>query len=316
MLDLTIAIPTYNGEKRLPLVFEKLRSQTGTEEIAWEVLVVDNNSSDATAAIVEQFRQEWPGEIPLRYVFEKEQGLAFAREKAVTEANGEFVGFLDDDNLPTSNWVAAAYQFGKQNPQAGAYGGCILGDFEVAPPENFGRIASFLAIVDRGDRPLQYRVEKKILPPGAGLVVRTLAWREQVPKTLALVGRNTQKMFASEDIQVLRYIQQGGWEIWYNPAMVIYHRIPQHRLQKSYLMKLCFGVGASSYPIRMLKYPAWQRPFWVVLYGLNDTRKILWYLWKHKTSIQNQTVAAVELQFLLGRLVSPCYFLFKGFPIK
>lgn len=309
MIYLTVAIPTYNGEKRLPDVLEKLRSQTGTEAIAWEVLVVDNNSSDNTPAVVQQFQQNWPEKIPLRYVFEHKQGLSFARQKAVTEARGELVGFLDDDNFPTPNWVAAAYQFAQEHPQAGAYGGKIIGKFESDLPKNFDRIACFLAIIEKGDQPLLYSIKQRMLPPGAGLIIRTSAWLENVPETLVLRGRTTKQMLASEDVEALRHIQKSGWEIWYNPAMIIYHCIPSHRTERPYLTKLCFGVGLSSYPIRMLKYPPWQYPFWIIVYGINDTRKILLHLWQHKNAIRTETVTASEMQFLLGRLLSSWYFI-------
>ncbi|MFY7805244.1 MAG: glycosyltransferase, partial [Limnoraphis robusta] len=67
MLDFTIAIPTYNGAKRLPQVLDKLRSQTDVEQISWEVIVVDNNSTDNTAEIVQQYQQNWLLNVPLRY---------------------------------------------------------------------------------------------------------------------------------------------------------------------------------------------------------------------------------------------------------
>lgn len=59
MLDFTVAIPTYNGANRLPLVLEKLRSQINTENISWEVIIVDNNSSDNTSKIVQDYQSRF-----------------------------------------------------------------------------------------------------------------------------------------------------------------------------------------------------------------------------------------------------------------
>ncbi|MEO0870260.1 MAG: glycosyltransferase, partial [Cyanobacteria bacterium J06642_11] len=111
--DFTIAICTYNGAQRLPAVFEHLKQQLGTQGIRWEILVIDNNSSDATADVVNQYQQNWPTESPLHYLFEKRQGAAYARQLAMKTARSELVGFLDDDNLPNEHWVAAAYKFGQ-----------------------------------------------------------------------------------------------------------------------------------------------------------------------------------------------------------
>ena len=134
MLDFTVAIPTYNGANRLPLVLEKLRSQINTENISWEVIIVDNNSSDNTSKIVQDYQSRFSEFVSIRYLFEPQQGAAFARLKAIKEAKGTYIGFLDDDVLPDKNWIYAAYSFCQAHPQAGAVGGQIHGDFEVKPP--------------------------------------------------------------------------------------------------------------------------------------------------------------------------------------
>ena len=176
MVNFTVAIPTYNGAKRLPKLLDKLQSQSQIEQLDWEVLVVDNNSQDNTSQVIKEYQQKWSNFLSLKSVVEKRQGAAFARQRAVEAAQSELVGFLDDDVLPNNNWVAAAYQFGQKHPQAGAYGGQIHGDFEVDPPPNFSKIASFLAIRELGSQPQLYEPEKLILPPSASWVVRKPVW--------------------------------------------------------------------------------------------------------------------------------------------
>ncbi|NEO81534.1 glycosyltransferase, partial [Moorena sp. SIO4G3] len=105
MIDFTVAICTYNGETRLPQVLKRLLYQIKTDHFAWEILIIDNNSTDNTSKIVEEY-QSHPGAYPIRYYFEPKQGIAFARRRAIQESKGEYVGFLDDDNLPTSDWVS------------------------------------------------------------------------------------------------------------------------------------------------------------------------------------------------------------------
>ncbi len=308
MVDFTVAIPTYNGAKRLPPLLEKLRSQTAVDQLDWEVVVVDNNSSDHTAAVVKQYQQQWLPGVELRYCFEPEQGLAFARQRAIIEAKGEWIGFLDDDNHPAPEWVAAAYEFGQTHPQVGAYGSRILGKFEVCPPENFERIAPLLALTDRGSEARYYEPHKKLLPPGAGLVVRRDAWLQQVPSRLVLVGRVGGQMLASEEFEALLHIQNAGWQIWYNPKMVIDHCIPRQRLEKEYLIRLCRGIGLSRYRTRMLSVSPWQQPLALLAYMLNDLRKIIRHLVKYKTAIKTDLVAACELELYLSCLRSPFFF--------
>lgn len=308
MVEITVAICTYNGATRLPKVLELLRSQSLTEHIAWEILVVDNNSTDNTAVVVKEYQSNWSKAYPIRYYFEARQGLAFARRKAIQEAKGSLVGFLDDDNFPASNWVSAAYQFGQLHPKAGAYGSRIYGDYEVEPPANFDKIACFLAIIDRGDQPIQYELRPGLLPAGAGLVIRKQAWLEHVPELPILTGVCTTALSSKgEDLETLSYIRNAGLEIWYNPEMSIHHGIPKSRLEKEYLLKLFRGVGLSRYPIRMLRFKAWQKPLILPVYIVNDLRKLIIYLIKYRRILKSDLVATCEIELLWHGLVSPFY---------
>ena len=312
MIDFTVAICTYNGEKRLPAVLDRLRSQINTEQISGEIVVIDNNSTDNTAKLIQEYQVNWPQAYPIKYYFEPAQGLAFARQRAVQEANGTLVGFLDDDNLATPNWVAEAYAFGQAHPKAGAYGSKISGEFEVEPPENFWRISPFLAI-GGGTKAICYTSSdykysyKKVLPPGAGLVIRKQAWIESVPERLIFQGRVGASLVAAEDIEALLHIRKAGWEIWYNPEMHIYHQIQKQRLEKEYLMKLLRSIGLGRHHTRMLGYKLWQRPLVFPVYMANDLRKIILHFIKYRSVLKTDVVAACEMELLLGSIMSPFY---------
>lgn len=306
-LDFTVAIPTYNGASRLPELLNRLQIQLYTENLSWEIIVVDNNSSDNTAKVVQSYQENWQSPYPLKYCFELQQGAAYARKRAVQEAKGKLIGFLDDDNYPELNWVAAAYAFGQKYPQTGAYASQIHPQWEVEPPENFQRIAPFLAITERGDLPLLYEPSKKLLPPSAGLVVRRQAWLDSLPNQLILTGRVTGNMLTSEDLEMLSYLQKYGWEIWYNPEMEIYHQIPESRLKKEYLIPFFQGIGLSRYVTRMVNIKSWHRPIALLAYTINDIRKILLHLLKYRLKVKTELVAACEMQLFLSSLISPFY---------
>lgn len=313
MVDFTVAICTYNGEKRLPEVLDCLRSQINTENISWEILVIDNNSKDNTAQVVRDYQKNWPAAYPLKYHFETQQGAAFARKRAIKESQSDLIGFLDDDNLPEPTWVAEAYLFAEKHPNAGAYGSQIHGDFEVEPPENFDRIIPFLAITERGSQPLLYNPKQKLLPPSAGLVVRKEAWLANVPKRCILSGRVPGSMLTSEDLEVLAYIQQSGWEIWYNPAMELRHKIPRSRLEKDYLIPFFRGIGLSRYVTRMVGVKPGLKPLALFAYTVNDTRKILLHLLKYRNQVKTSLVAACEFELLVSSLKSPFYLWKNGY---
>ena len=304
--DFTIVIATYNSEDRLGKVLDCLRCQIDTSDIVWEIIVVDNNSTDGTAQVVERYQANWPKSIPLRYAFESQQGAGYARQLGTRLANSPLVGYLDDDNFPWINWVRTAYRFGKQNPNIGVYGSRIRGKFLSSPPPNFERIAALLALTDRGSKPIPYKPEAKVLPPGAGLVVRRRAWLENVPEERILAEKFGDRE-AGEDLEVVLRIQRAGWPVWYNANMWMHHEIPGSRLTRAYLTTLCKGIGLSRYHTRMLSFAPWQRPFVILPYALNDTRKILRHLLHYRQQILTDTVAASEMMLYAASLVSPLH---------
>lgn len=321
VVDLTVAIPTYNGARRLPEVLDRLRASCQStalkvnqaETFRWEVIVVDNNSTDDTAKVVQAYQANWPGQCSLRYCFEPKQGAAHARHRAFVEAKGALIGFLDDDNIPALDWVNAAYAFAQEHPKAGAYGSRIRGDFEVTPPENFQKLTPFLAITERGSEPSRYEPRHRVLPPSAGLVVRKQAWLESVPKHLILSGRTPGSMLTGEDLELLAYIQAKGWEIWYNPALQIDHKIPGWRLEREYLIPFFRGIGLSRHVTRMLGVKPWQRPVATLAYMANDVRKIVFHLLKHGFRVQSDLIAACEMQLFVSSLESPFYLWRHGY---
>ncbi|SKB12235.1 Glycosyl transferase family 2 [Planktothrix sp. PCC 11201] len=307
MVDITIAIPTYNGATRLPAVLEKLRSQTGTEQINWEIIIVDNNSTDSTAELVKTYQDNWSDIVPLKCVLETEQGAAFARKRAIKESESLLIGFLDDDTLPALDWVEKAYEFAQNHPKAGAFGSQIHGVYEAETPTNFNRISSFFAITERGDSPHLYEPKMKMLPPSAGLVVRCQVWLETVPEDTFLSGRSSQSILNSEDLEAIMYIQNAGWEIWYNSEMHLYHQIPKQRLERDYLLFLMRSTGLARHHIRMLRLKPWQRPLLFPLGLGNDMRKAIAYYLKHRKELKTDVVAACEMEFLKSTVISPFY---------
>ncbi|MEQ9486277.1 hormogonium polysaccharide biosynthesis glycosyltransferase HpsE [Coleofasciculus sp. F4-SAH-05] len=307
MIELTVAICTYNGAARLPQVLDGLVVQIDTEPFVWEIIVIDNNSRDRTADVVHQYQAQ--SNHPIHYYFEAKQGLAFARRLGIKKAQGDWVAFLDDDNLPSPNWVSSVYSFAQSHPQAGAYGGQIQGVYETNPPENFHRIASCLGIIDRGSTPFRYDIDSRgLLPAGAGLVVRQSVWLEHIPDQPMLKGVCGQSVSSKgEDLETLSYIRNAGWEIWHNPDMVIEHHIPRSRLEKDYLLQVFRGIGLSRYPIRRLQFPDLSLGLMVLVYLVSDCRKLIIHWIKYGTVLNTDIVAACEGQLFWYSLISPFY---------
>lgn len=319
MVNFSVAICTYNGETRLPLVLDRLLNQKQTESLNWEILVIDNNSTDQTAKVVQVYQSKFSQLSPkIRYYFEPKQGIAFARRLAIKQSKSPLIGFLDDDNFPSHFWVYQAYLFSQIYPKSGAYGSQINPLYEVNPPDNFNRISCFLAIINRGEKPFRYDLMQRwLFPPGAGLVIRKQAWLSCVPNSpffRGVTGKSLQHK--GEDIEALSYLRKAGWEIWHNPQMQVDHYIPESRLQKSYLVKLLRGIGLSRYPTRMLQLSNWQKPFFILVYLMNDLRKFMFHYFRYYNVLQTDPIARSELEFFFSSFMSPFYHWLKGASLR
>jgi glycosyltransferase involved in cell wall biosynthesis len=305
--DFTVAIPTYNGAERLPRVLDKLRSQLGTESLKWEIIVVDNNSTDQTAAVVKSYQESWDLPCELTYILETKQGATFARHRAIQVATSELIGFLDDDNLPQENWVISAYKAGINYPEVGAFNGKIHGKFITPPPANFERIQSYIAIRDHGEIAHAYVPERLHLPPGAGLVVRRQAWLDSVPHNPKVLGNTAGKMARGEDYEPLLYMHNAGWKIWYEPTLEIEHEIPPWRLTRKYLMNLSQSCGLATYNLAVITVPPKEKPvlFLRTIYG--NLKRIVKHLLRYYLPGKRDLVSDCELIFLWGCMVSPFY---------
>lgn len=303
--DLTVAIPTYNGAERLPAVLEHLRAQIVPGSWRWEILIVDNNSQDETARVVQSWQSTWELDVPLRYCFEPRQGLAYARMKAVEKGAGTLIGFLDDDNWPSQSWVVAACQFGQDHPQVGAFGSQIQAEFEQPPPDYFKAVQSFLVIRNYSNQPKPYQPETLRLPAGAGLVVRKQAWLDSMPAQPLRTQRG------GNDYEISLHMHRQGWQIWHNPAMQIAHHIPAKRVEPDYLRGLAFQYGLCTTELLMIAANPWHRPFILARNLAGGLRRTIAHWLVHRRSLDQDPGAACYMAFHLGSLFSPFAYLRK-----
>src|SRR6266849_3866937 len=129
----SVIVCCHNSASRLPATLTHLAGQRCEGRFPWEVILVDNASSDGTARFAREF---WPHDAPgsLRVVLEARLGLAYARRRGVSEANYEFLSFVDDDNWVCPNWVQLVWKLMMQHPDVGACGGFCIAKCELPPP--------------------------------------------------------------------------------------------------------------------------------------------------------------------------------------
>jgi len=265
----TVAVCTYNGAKRIGPVIEALGKQS-IRAGAWELLVIDNASTDETGkAAVRLIADELGGRG--RVVCEPQPGLSYARARAAREAQGKIICFLDDDNIPAPDFITAAVRAFEERPKAGVIGGKVLPRWENPPTPLAQAVAPFaLAICDRGDKAFCYK--ENLGPVGAGLCIRTQVllniYRDQII-VRSVIGRKGAGHGGGEDLVIAVRTWQLGYECWYVPSLNIEHLLPVSRMQKAYLLQLYQGIGRGQAATRRISDWRARTPLaWLI--GIKD----------------------------------------------
>ena len=128
-IRVTVAICTWNRAELLELALERMARLVVPPDTWWELVVVNNNSTDNTDKVLERFERR----LPLRRVFEPMPGLSNARNTALREAKGDYVLWTDDDVLVSEGWLGGFVESVRANPSASLYGGPIDAAFLVEP---------------------------------------------------------------------------------------------------------------------------------------------------------------------------------------
>jgi GT2 family glycosyltransferase len=216
-------------------------------EIPWEVIVVDNASTDDTARVAQK---SWPTGIAvsLHVVREPRLGVSYARERGLAEAKYEFVSFVDDDNWVFPGWVDTVAEVMSQHPEAGACGGQSEPVHEILPPPVwFEQFKAWFAVGP--DLPEECDVtDSRGVLWSAGLTIRRSAWKELRSNGFhfLLPGRQGSALSAGEDDELCLALRLLGWRLWYNPRLWLRHFMPAQRLEWPHLRRRARASGEAS----------------------------------------------------------------------
>lgn len=214
----------------------RLKIPAGVE---WELLIIDNNSTDATHGVLASFTSR----LPLRRDFEPRPGLSNARNRAVREAHGDYILWTDDDVLVDENWLAEYCDAFRKWPDASVFGGMVEPCFEGTPPpwlpRVFSQVASAYATRDLGAESIPLTHEK--IPYGANYAVRTA---DQVRYTYdPCLGVRPDSNMGGEETTVVRAMLTDGLKGWWVPGARVRHFIPRTRQTTRYLRRYFYGYG-------------------------------------------------------------------------
>ncbi len=256
----SVVICCYNSSERLPETLKHLLAQQDSDRIPWEVVLVDNGSTDGTQATAQHL---WTSQsiASLNIVSESRQGLNFARDRGAWEAKYEFVCFVDDDNWVNSDWVANIFKIMTGDPSITACGGSTRAVFETTPADWFKKYEGHFAIGSQGNDTGEI-TDKRGRLWGAGLTIRRSSWLKLVKNGFRHLTADRQgtELCSGGDSELCYALSLAGGKLWYDPALKLDHYIPSARLTWSYARKLHRGFGSSSIHLDPYLYTLRRRP--------------------------------------------------------
>lgn len=239
MLDVTVAVCTWNRARLLDQTLQKMRSLDVPPTARWELLVVNNNCTDDTDAVIARHA----GALPLRRLLEPKQGHCNARNCAIDAARGELVIWTDDDVLVHPNWVRAYLEAAQRWPQATYFGGETRPWYEVPPAAWIDRnrevLAGMLLLCQRGrvERPL----EGEEFCVGANMAYRRRVFEQfRFDPQLGLCGDNAVR---GDEVAFQMQLRQAGHVGVFVPGAVVEHFLERRRLTRRFMWDYYSGQG-------------------------------------------------------------------------
>lgn len=245
---ISVVICTYNRCECLATTLDSLLKQKISSTFDYEVIVVDNNSKDQTKEVVESFKYKFCKR--LQYIFEPKQGLSFARNRGIREANGEIVAFTDDDCIVDKFWLENINKVFKTK-EIDLVGGKVIPSFFEDPPKwlrNYEdkNLRYPLIYYNLGDSYLD-NSKNNIYPLGANIALRKNSLKKF--GHFSYLGR-------AEDVELSNRWQKLGAKVAYAPDIIVYHYGATERLTKKIFRKWFFRTGVDNTDLFRYKFQA------------------------------------------------------------
>ena len=241
----SVLIPTYNRAALLGATLDRL-AELRPALPTWDVIVIDNNSTDGTRAVVESRVDGFP--VPLRYLFERAQGRSHALNAGIAATAAPVLVFTDDDVLVGDQWLDAATAPLLDGSTIDYTGGPVQPIWEIPRPSWLSGdrpdLWGTIAICNYGDDAFVFE-ERRRVPLGANMAVRRRLF-DRIGLFDGRLGRSNGRQLLGQEVpEFLSRSRAAGAIGLYVPSMVVQHHVPAHRLTRSYFRRWWFGKGLS-----------------------------------------------------------------------
>jgi glycosyltransferase involved in cell wall biosynthesis len=242
-MHFSIVIPTYNRADELAPTLRSLSALKSSRP--WEVIVVDNNSTDDTRAVVEAAARTFPAE--LAYVFEREQGRSAALNAGIRKSRGAVIVTTDDDVRVEPDWLDRSGE-ALADLQCDYVGGKVLPLWRAPRPawipDHGGRQWAVIALLDYGPDPIPFFTRAHRVPLGVNMAFRRDAF-ERAGLWSNQVGRKKGTLLGQEVREWMYRARAAGLRGSYAPTMEVRHVIQSERLNKRYFRRWYYWNGIS-----------------------------------------------------------------------
>lgn len=236
---ISVIICCYNSELRIEATLIHIQRQIVQENILWEVILVNNNSTDNTTGKAKEVWNSLNSIIPFTIVNEETTGLSNARIKGVANASYEYLLFCDDDNWLQNNYLQRAYDIMEADKSIGILGGQSDGHFEIQKPHWFDNFEAAYAV----GKPLPQsgNADKRRFLAGAGMITRKSIFRklESASFKQLLSDRTGSELNSGGDTELCLAVLFMGHSLYYDERLRFTHYISAKRLQWKYCVTMC-----------------------------------------------------------------------------
>ena len=241
-MKISVAICTWNRSRLLRQTLDSLVEMEIPPGMDWEIVLVDNHSTDDTVAVIEAFQNK----LPIQYIFEAKQGHSISRNTAIQKATGDYLLWTDNDVRVANHWLKTYARAFKQHPAKAFFGSKIIPVFEQAMPSwikaTWSKCKPVFAERDLGDQPRE--LGKGVYPYGANFAVRA-----DIQNTFLFnteLGRCANGMMGEDEIDVLRKMDHAGHSGIWIPDAPVQHIIPSDRATTQYIANYFVGQGRTN----------------------------------------------------------------------
>ena len=241
-MNLSVIIPTFKRSTSVLKTLECLERQVVPAHLAWEVVVVDNNSQDDTEVRIKSLAVSFP--VPLRYVLETEQGASHARNRGIKESQANILAFTDDDVRPDPHWVESLYSTFEKYECDGVAGKIELEWNSPRPEWLTDELLGFLARLDYGANEFLL-VDEEMSPFGPNMAFKRSVF-ERIGGFDTALGPKGKSLTRGEEPELFHRFLQAGLRAIYQPHALVYHVVDVRQVRKSFFRSVHFLSGKDS----------------------------------------------------------------------